>query len=82
MTWDHPRGQDPVLMASAACAAATPAILTVGVVSGYFIGRLSLSAVMVALARFARAHGLAPVIFDAISIDVTNPAFLWLGATS
>ena len=54
----------------------------IGLLNGVFIGRLRLSAFMVTLATFALARGLALVIYDADSIDVTDPVFLWLGGRS
>lgn len=54
----------------------------IGLINGYFIGKLKLSAFMVTLATFALARGLALVIYDANSINVSDPAFLWLGGTS
>lgn len=54
----------------------------IGAINGYFIGRLNLSAFMVTLATFALARGLALVIYDANSINVSDPAFLWLGGVS
>lgn len=62
--------------------AALLAGMSVGLVNGVFIGRLKLSAFMVTLATFAIARGLALVLYDADSIDVTDPVFLWLGGTS
>lgn len=56
--------------------------MAIGAVNGFFIGRLKLSAFMVTLATFALARGLALVIYDATSINVSNPTFLWLGAVS
>lgn len=56
--------------------------MAIGLVNGIFIGRLKLSAFMVTLATLALARGLALVIYDADSINVTNPVFLWLGGTS
>lgn len=62
--------------------AAIVAGMAIGYVNGFFIGRLKLSAFMVTLATFALARGLALVLYDAHSIDVTDPWFLWLGGTS
>ncbi|MGB5557060.1 MAG: ABC transporter permease, partial [Paracoccaceae bacterium] len=63
-------------------AAAIAAGMAIGAINGVFIGRLRLSAFMVSLATFALARGLALVIYDANSINVSNGAFLWLGGTS
>lgn len=63
-------------------AAAIFAGMAIGAVNGFFIGRLKLSAFMVTLATFALARGLALVIYDANSINVSNSAFLWLGGVS
>lgn len=62
--------------------AAILAGMLIGFVNGVFVGRLKLSAFMVTLATFALARGLALVIYDADSINVSNAAFLWLGGTS
>lgn len=62
--------------------AAIAAGMMIGVINGFFIGRLRLSAFMVTLATFALARGLALVIYDANSINVSDPAFLWLGGVS
>ncbi|WP_299665746.1 ABC transporter permease [uncultured Ruegeria sp.] len=62
--------------------AAILAGMAIGAVNGVFIGRLKLSAFMVTLATFALARGLALVIYDANSINVSNPTFLWLGGVS
>ncbi|MGH1464830.1 MAG: ABC transporter permease [Cognatishimia sp.] len=62
--------------------AALLAGMAIGWLNGFFIGRLRLSAFMVTLATFALARGLALVIYDADSINVSNAAFLWLGGTS
>ncbi|MEO9864353.1 MAG: ABC transporter permease [Yoonia sp.] len=56
--------------------------MAIGAINGVFIGRLKLSAFMVTLATFALARGLALVIYDATSINVSDPTFLWLGGTS
>lgn len=56
--------------------------MMIGAVNGFFIGRLKLSAFMVTLATFALARGLALVIYDATSINVSNTTFLWLGGVS
>ncbi|MEY8141178.1 ABC transporter permease [Falsihalocynthiibacter sp. CO-5D18] len=63
-------------------AAAIFAGMAIGALNGFFIGRLKLSAFMVTLATFALARGLALVIYDATSINVSNSTFLWLGAVS
>ncbi|WP_323772434.1 ABC transporter permease [Antarctobacter sp.] len=63
-------------------AAAIVAGMLIGAVNGVFIGRLRLSAFMVSLATFALARGLALVIYDADSINVSNTTFLWLGGQS
>ena len=63
-------------------AAAMLAGMAIGSINGFFIGRLRLSAFMVTLATFALARGLALVIYDADSINVYNPVFLWLGGVS
>lgn len=63
-------------------AAAIVAGMVVGVINGVFIGRLRLSAFMVTLATYALARGLALVIYDANSINVSDAAFLWLGGKS
>ncbi|WP_171102073.1 MULTISPECIES: ABC transporter permease [unclassified Ruegeria] len=63
-------------------AAAIFAGMAIGAVNGFFIGRLKLSAFMVTLATFALARGLALVIYDADSINVSNQTFLWLGGVS
>jgi ribose transport system permease protein len=63
-------------------AAAILAGMAIGAVNGFFIGKLNLSAFMVTLATFALARGLALVIYDANSINVSNGAFLWLGGVS
>ncbi|SNS60245.1 ABC transporter permease [Antarctobacter heliothermus] len=63
-------------------AAAILAGMAIGAVNGVFIGRLRLSAFMVSLATFALARGLALVIYDANSINVSNTTFLWLGGQS
>lgn len=68
--------------AVAGFSAALLAGMAVGLVNGVFIGKLKLSAFMVTLATYALARGLALVIYDADSINVTDPAFLWLGGTS
>ncbi|WP_114390732.1 ABC transporter permease [Notoacmeibacter marinus] len=62
--------------------AALCAGMAIGAINGVFIGQLKLSAFMVTLATFALARGLALVIYDAKSIHVSDPAFLWLGGTS
>lgn len=62
--------------------AAIVAGMLIGAVNGVFIGRLRLSAFMVTLATFALARGLALVIYDANSINVSNASFLWLGGQS
>ncbi|MBV7395838.1 ABC transporter permease [Mameliella sediminis] len=62
--------------------AAIGAGMAVGAINGVFIGRLRLSAFMVTLATFALARGLALVIYDANSINVSNATFLWLGGMS
>ncbi|MBT52157.1 MAG: ribose ABC transporter permease [Mameliella sp.] len=62
--------------------AAIVAGMMIGAVNGVFIGRLRLSAFMVSLATFALARGLALVIYDADSINVSNATFLWLGGQS
>ncbi len=62
--------------------AALLAGMSIGLVNGVFIGRLKLSAFMVTLATYALARGLALVIYDADSINVSDPVFLWLGGTS
>lgn len=56
--------------------------MAIGLLNGVFIGYLKLSAFMVTLATFALARGLALVLYDATPINVDNPTFLWLGATS
>ncbi|MCT8161722.1 ABC transporter permease [Pseudoruegeria sp. SHC-113] len=56
--------------------------MAVGLVNGIFIGKLKLSPFMVTLATYALARGLALVIYDADSINVSDPTFLWLGGTS
>ena len=56
--------------------------MAIGLLNGVFIGYLKLSAFMVTLATFALARGLALVLYDATPINVENPVFLWLGATS
>ncbi|WGK69100.1 ABC transporter permease [Candidatus Haliotispira prima] len=53
----------------------------IGFVNGLFIGRLRLSPFMVTLATMSLARGLALVIYQASSIDVSNPVFLWLGSS-
>ncbi len=63
-------------------AAALIAAMAIGFINGFFIGKLKLSAFMVTLATMALARGLALVIYDADSINVTNTTFLWLGGTS
>lgn len=63
-------------------AAAVLAGMAIGLVNGFFIGRLKLSAFMVTLATFALARGLALVIYGADSINVSDAAFLWLGGVS
>lgn len=62
--------------------AALLAGMAIGLLNGVCIGRMKLSAFMVTLATFALARGLALVIYDANSINVSNPVFLWLGGTS
>lgn len=62
--------------------AAVLAGMAIGLVNGVFIGKLKLSAFMVTLATYALARGLALVLYDADSINVTDPVFLWLGGTS
>lgn len=62
--------------------AAIVAGMFIGAINGFFIGRLKLSAFMVTLATFALARGLALVIYDATSINVSNTTFLWLGGVS
>lgn len=62
--------------------AALLAGMVIGAINGFFIGRLKLSAFMVTLATFALARGLALVIYNADSINVSNAAFLWLGGVS
>ena len=54
----------------------------IGLLNGVFIGHLKLSAFMVTLATMALARGLALVLYDATPINVEDPVFLWLGATS
>ena len=54
----------------------------IGFLNGVFIGHLKLSAFMVTLATMALARGLALVLYDATPINVEDPVFLWLGATS
>lgn len=56
--------------------------MAIGFLNGVFIGYLKLSAFMVTLATFALARGLALVLYDATPINVDDPVFLWLGATS
>lgn len=56
--------------------------MAVGLLNGFFIGRLKLSAFMVTLATMALARGLALVIYEAQSINVSDPTYLWLGGTS
>lgn len=56
--------------------------MLIGFINGIFIGWLKLSAFMVTLATYALARGLALVLYDADSINVENPVFLWLGGTS
>lgn len=56
--------------------------MAIGLLNGIFIGYLKLSAFMVTLAAMALARGLALVLFDATPVNVENPVFLWLGATS
>ena len=63
-------------------AAAILAGMAIGMINGVFIGRLKLSAFMVTLATFALARGLALVIYNADSINVSNATFLWLGGVS
>ncbi|CCO47470.1 putative Ribose/xylose/arabinose/galactoside ABC-type transport systems, permease component [Vibrio nigripulchritudo SOn1] len=63
-------------------AAALVAGVAIGFINGFFVGKLKLSAFMITLATMALARGLALVIYDADSIDVTDPVFLWLGGTS
>ncbi|WP_179381669.1 ABC transporter permease [Jannaschia marina] len=62
--------------------AAILAGMSIGLINGIFVGRMKLSAFMVTLATFALARGLALVIYDADSINVSNAIFLWLGGTS
>tara|TARA_R110002096_G_scaffold419345_1_gene623959 strand:+ start:14832 stop:15806 length:975 start_codon:yes stop_codon:yes gene_type:complete len=68
--------------ATAGFLAAILAGMAIGAINGLFIGRLRLSAFMVTLATFALARGLALVIYNADSINVSNSAFLWLGGVS
>lgn len=68
--------------ALAGFSAALIAGMAVGLTNGVFIGKLKLSAFMVTLATYALARGLALVIYDADSVNITNPVFLWLGGTS
>ncbi len=56
--------------------------MAIGFLNGVFIGHLKLSAFMVTLATMALARGLALVLYDATPINVEDPVFLWLGATS
>lgn len=56
--------------------------MVIGCVNGFFIGHLKLSAFMVTLATMALARGLALVMYNAESINVSDPTFLWLGGTS
>ncbi len=63
-------------------AAALASGMCVGYVNGFFIGHLKLSAFMVTLATMALARGLALVLYQADSINVTDSTFLWLGGTS
>lgn len=56
--------------------------MAIGFLNGFFIGYLKLSAFMVTLATLALARGLALVLYDATPINVEDPVFLWLGATS
>ena len=56
--------------------------MAIGLLNGVFVGHLKLSAFMVTLATMALARGLALVLYDATPINVEDPAFLWLGATS
>ena len=56
--------------------------MAIGFLNGVFIGYLKLSAFMVTLATMALARGLALVLYDATPINVEDPVFLWLGATS
>ena len=63
-------------------AAAVAAGMAIGAINGVFIGRLRLSAFMVTLATYALARGMALVIYDADSINVSDAAFLWLGGVS
>jgi ribose transport system permease protein len=56
--------------------------MAIGYLNGIFIGRLKLSAFMVTLATMALARGLALVLYDADSINVSNTVYLWLGGTS
>eukprot|EP00119_Amphimedon_queenslandica_P006588 XP_011407654.1 PREDICTED: uncharacterized protein LOC105314919 [Amphimedon queenslandica] len=67
------------IMAFLACSMAG---MSIGLLNGVFIGYLKLSAFMVTLATFALARGLALVLYDATPINVDDPVFLWLGATS
>ncbi len=63
-------------------AATVLAGMSIGLLNGVFIGYLKLSAFMVTLATMALARGLALVLYDATPINIDNPTFLWLGATS
>ncbi|MDD9741059.1 ABC transporter permease [Marinovum sp. SP66] len=63
-------------------AAAVAAGMAIGAINGVFIGRLRLSAFMVTLATYALARGMALVIYNADSINVSDAAFLWLGGVS
>lgn len=56
--------------------------MAIGFINGFFVGRLRLSAFMVTLATMGLARGLALVLYDADSIAVSSPTFLWLGGTS
>ena len=62
--------------------AAIVAGVAIGSINGFFVGKLKLSAFMITLATMALARGLALVIYEADSIDVTDSVFLWLGGTS
>ncbi len=56
--------------------------MSIGLINGIFIGRLRLSPFMVSLATMSLARGLSLVVYQADSIDVSNPVFLWLGSSS
>ncbi len=63
-------------------AAALIAGMSIGLLNGFFVGRLGLSAFMVTLATFALARGLALVLLDADSMRVDSDLYLWLGRTT